>query len=101
MAALRALLARRPHGERWAVLLSSRRLDAVSPAPLDGVTVARLPFGCAGCLPAVPLRVAIARLVRAVRPVRLLVELDAPGHRDRAVALLGSDALADLVDLER
>ena len=101
--ALRALAARRPSGERWAILVNEVGMIDVDGAVLEasrasvGVRVATLPGGCICCTSQGPFREAVADALRAAQPHRLFVEptgLAAPGP---LLAALAEPPLADAV----
>lgn len=100
-AGLAALLAKRPAGERWALLAAANRLGGATAGYGDGIVVRSAPFGCFGCMPEVPLRVAINRLLREARPARLIVEIERASERERAIALVRSFGATLRLDDER
>ncbi|HQR19909.1 MAG TPA: hypothetical protein PLE54_04255 [Burkholderiaceae bacterium] len=77
-------------GERCAVIVEGAFVPLEAPS---GVTVERLAGGCPCCLGQVPLRVALVRLVRAVRPDALLLLLSQGDHAERVRALLADGSL--------
>jgi hypothetical protein len=84
-------------GERRAVLVEGAFIPLVAP---DGVAVERLTAGCPCCLGQVPLRVALVRLVRAVRPQALLLLLAGGDHLARLQALLADGSLGVRFEVE-
>ena len=76
-------------GERCAVIVEG----AFVPLEAPGTAVERLAGGCPCCLGQVPLRVALVRLVRAVRPDALLLLLSGGDHAERVRALLADGSL--------
>jgi hypothetical protein len=77
-------------GQRRAILLEG--LFAPVEVPAD-VPLERLAGGCVCCLGQVPLRVALVRLVRALRPETLLLVLAGGDHAARVKALLADGSL--------
>jgi G3E family GTPase len=81
------LLDARPAGETWAVLLNERGVAPI--APRDAVALAEVDGGCVCCTGQIALRVGLTRLLRAARPARLFLELDAvtlPALQGRSVS---------------
>lgn len=78
------LLARRPEGERWAVLvnefgevgLDGILLDGTAP----GVSIRELGGGCICCTLSLPLVIGVVELLREGKPDRLLIEASGVGH---------------------
>lgn len=97
-ALLERLMAERPPRETWAALVSARGTSG--PEPRRGVAIARLDGGCVCCTGQLALRVALTRLLRAARPARLFIELDAPSHLRAALKLLRGPWLAPVLAIE-
>ncbi|SDT11836.1 GTPase, G3E family [Halopseudomonas xinjiangensis] len=82
---LRALLAQRPAGERWAVLVNEFGQVGLDAALLDNghepdLTISEIPGGCLCCINGLPFQVGLGRLLRRARPDRLFVETSGLGH---------------------
>jgi len=81
---LRQLLAQRPAGERWALLINEFGevgLDAALLARDEaGVSFAEVAGGCLCCVNGVPFSVALGRLLRRAQPQRLFIEPSGLGH---------------------
>jgi G3E family GTPase len=90
-------LARRPAGERRAVLLTEAG-EASLPAMPDVTVVAAEP-GCICCVGQVSLRVALTRLLREARPQRLYLELGEPAHLAASLRTLRSPWLAPVITI--
>lgn len=101
--AILRLLAGRPDGERWAVLVNefgAVGLDGeVISAASGGLEVREVAGGCICCSAGLPLRVALTRLVREVRPDRLLIEPTGLAHPASIVDALRSPGLAEALAL--
>ena len=99
--ALLHLLATRPEGSRWAVLVNEFGQVGIDGATLtqDGVAVREVPGGCICCTAQLPLRVALTKLIREVRPERLLVEPTGLGHPAGVIDVLRSEDLASALEL--
>src|SRR5690349_5061130 len=81
---LSRLLAARPSGERWAVLVNDFGTAKLEPQP---DVLVREVAGCICCSAQVSLRTAVIALLRE-RPARLLIEASAAAHPDAIVAVL-------------
>lgn len=90
------LLAERPSGETWAVLLNER--GAIGLAAGDGIAVAET-GGCPCCTGQLEFRVALTRLLREARPARLFLELGAASHMSDVLTTLGNPWLAPVIGL--
>ena len=85
------LLAQKPAGERWAVLVNEFGRGGVDGAllrPGAEVWVETVSGGCACCDAALMFRVALHRLLRKARPHRLLIEPTGLGHAWRIAGIL-------------
>jgi len=85
---IRAVLALRPAGERWAVLRNSPGPDgaAADAAGSRDIQFSSVAEGCICCSAQTELRVALTRLLRESRPHRLIVE---PSPQARLGDVLG------------
>ena len=92
---LRALIARRPHAERWALLLNA----AGGIADAECVSVRQISDGCACCSARVTFRTALVQLLRESRPQRLLIELAGTGDPAGVNTVLNEAAIARAVVL--
>lgn len=99
--ALLHLLTRRPPGARWAVLVNEFGQVGIDGATLShaGVALREVPGGCICCSAQLPLRVTLTRLLREVRPERLLIEPTGLGHPAGVIDVLRSEGLASAVEL--
>ena len=81
---LRSLMAQRPHGERWAVLINEFGDIGLDSALLDGdqegVSFTEVAGGCVCCVNGVPFQVALVQLLRKTKPDRLFIEPSGLGH---------------------
>jgi len=87
--AVEAWLATSPPGRRAIVVEGA---FSVLEVPAD-VPLTRLGAGCVCCLGQVPLRVALTRMVRSVRPDAVLLVLWHGDHLERVRALLADGSL--------
>ncbi|MDD0975966.1 CobW family GTP-binding protein [Pseudomonas fontis] len=89
---IRQLLAQRPVGERWAVLINEFGqigLDAALLSTDDqGVAMGEVAGGCLCCVNGAPFQVGLGRLLRKARPDRLFIEPSGLGHPAQLLAQL-------------
>ena len=95
------LLAQRPAGSRWAVLVNEFGQVGIDGATLtqEGVAVREVPGGCICCTAQLPLRVALTKLIREIRPERLLIEPTGLGHPAGVIDVLRGEGLASALEL--
>jgi len=96
------LLENRPHGERWAVLVNEFGEVGIDGAVLHaggGFAVREVAGGCICCSGRLHLRVALTRLLREVRPDRLLIEPTGLGHPAGIIDTLRDEWLAQALDV--
>lgn len=106
---IRHLLAQRPAGERWAVIVNEFGVVGIDGTTLaaagvhDGarpaVEVREVAGGCICCAANVPLRVAITDVLRRIRPDRLLIEPSGLGHPAAILATLAEPGLAKALSI--
>ncbi|MCQ4348068.1 CobW family GTP-binding protein [Pseudomonas stutzeri] len=81
---LRELLAQKPEGERWAILINEFGQIGLDAALLtsdaDGIALGEVAGGCLCCVNGAPFQVGLGRLLRQARPDRLLIEPSGLGH---------------------
>ncbi|MGP0170454.1 CobW family GTP-binding protein [Pseudomonas sp. NCHU5208] len=89
---IRHLLAQKPAGERWAVLINEFGQIGLDAALLaqgdDGIALAEVAGGCLCCVNGAPFQVGLGRLLRKTRPDRLLIEPSGLGHPAQLLAQL-------------
>ena len=95
--ALLDALARRPAGSRWAVLVNEFGEVGVDGPVLSaaGVAVREVAGGCVCCTAGLELGVAITRLLRDVRPDRLLIEPSGAARPSAVIDALRRPGLAE------
>lgn len=98
---IRALLAQRPEGEHWAVLVNEFGEIGVDGGLLadTGVALEEIPGGCLCCVSAQMFTVGLNRLIRSRRPDRILIEPTGLGHPAEIIRTLTTppyDAALDL-----
>ncbi|WP_347902819.1 CobW-like GTP-binding protein [Pseudomonas purpurea] len=81
---IKHLLAQRPEGERWAVLINEFGQIGLDAALLttdaDGIALGEVAGGCLCCVNGAPFQVGLGRLLRKSRPDRLFIEPSGLGH---------------------
>lgn len=89
---IRQLMAQRPAGERWAVLINEFGqvgLDAALLATAeDGIALGEVAGGCLCCVNGAPFQIGLGRLLRQSRPDRLFIEPSGLGHPVQLMAQL-------------
>jgi G3E family GTPase len=93
------LLAERPHGARWAVLVNDFGEATLQKIAAGNAVLVREVAGCICCSAQVSLRTATVALLRE-RPERLLIEASAAAHPGAIVAVLREPGIASALMLE-
>lgn len=90
---IRQLLAQRPAGERWAVLVNEFGQIGLDAALLcrdeEGIAIGEVAGGCLCCVNGMPFQVGLGRLLRKARPHRLFIEPSGLGHPLQLLEQLG------------
>lgn len=99
--AIRHLLAQRPEGETWAVLVNEFGEVGIDGALLaeTGVHVREVPGGCMCCVSGLPMQIALNSLIMRSRPDRLLIEPTGLGHPRKVLRTLGGEHYRSVLDL--
>jgi len=81
---IKHLMAQRPDGERWAVLINEFGQIGLDAALLtqdaQGIALGEVAGGCLCCVNGAPFQIGLARLLRKARPHRLFIEPSGLGH---------------------
>lgn len=88
---LNGLLAQKPAGETWAVLMNEFGKIGIDQALIsqqDGIAIKAVSGGCLCCTSQLPMQVALSRLLQQ-RPDRLLIEATGLAHADQLIRQLG------------
>jgi len=95
------LVAQKPPGERWAVLVNDFGMTTLRDAPgvTEGAVMVREVAGCICCSAKVAVRTALIALIRAARPHRLLIEASAGAEPDAVLSVLREPGIAPAVVL--
>ncbi len=101
---IRSLLAQRPAGERWGVLINEFGQIGLDAALLstddDGISFAEIAGGCLCCVNGVPFQVGLGRLLRKARPDRLLIEPSGLGHPGQLLVQLAAKPWQQLLAVQ-
>jgi len=95
------LLKQKPENENWAVLVNEFGKVGIDGAIFSaaGATVKEIAGGCLCCALSVPFQVSINRLLKDVRPDRLLIEPTGLGHPKKVLDMLVSGAFKEALDV--
>ncbi len=97
------LIAHKPPGERWAVLVNEFGRVGIDQAMFDerdDVAVHALPGGCLCCQLSTVLQASLVQLLRRQRPDRLIIEPSGLGHPAGLIELLGGEAFHGVLALK-
>ena len=99
--ALMALFRSKPVHEKWAVLVNEFGQTGIDGAELSGagITVREVAGGCMCCAAKVSMEVTLNRLLREVKPDRLLIEPSGLGHPAGLIDILRGEYLSKAIDL--
>ena len=102
------LLAQKPAGERWAILVNEFGEIGIDGAMLtgqyseqEGVFVGEVPGGCMCCSASLPMQIALNRLLKRARPHRLVIEPSGLGHPVEVLEVLSSKPYQDTLSIEK
>lgn len=90
---IRHLLAQKPEGEKWAVLVNEFGEIGIDGGLLadSGAVLKEIPGGCMCCVNGLPMQVGLNMLLQQAKPDRLLIEPTGLGHPKQILSLLGSE----------
>lgn len=106
--AIRHMLASKPAGETWAVLVNEFGEVGIDGSLLNGtsgqggggeVVIREVPGGCMCCSSGLPMQVALNQLIRRANPDRLLIEPTGLGHPREMLATLDQPMYGDLLQV--
>ncbi len=101
---IRQLMAQRPEGERWAVLINEFGQIGLDAALLatgkDGIALGEVAGGCLCCVNGAPFQVGLGRLLRQSRPHRLFIEPSGLGHPAQLLKQLSEVPWAGVLDVQ-
>ena len=95
------LIKQKPKNENWAVLVNEFGKIGIDGAIYAdaGVTVKEIAGGCLCCVVGVPFQISLNRLLKEVRPDRLLIEPTGLGHPEKVLNMLVSGANQQVLDV--
>ncbi len=95
------LLRQKPENENWAVLVNEFGKVGIDGAiyKAAGVTVKEIAGGCLCCAVGLPFQVSVNRLVKQIRPDRLLIEPTGLGHPEKVLKMLAEGSFKSVLDL--
>lgn len=98
---LRHLLAQKPEGEKWAVLVNEFGEVGIDGALLadSGAVLKEIPGGCMCCVNGLPMQVGLNMLLQQAKPDRLLIEPTGLGHPKQILSLLTSEVYKNWLTL--
>ncbi|KTS25925.1 CobW family GTP-binding protein [Pantoea stewartii] len=96
------LLAHKPAGENWAVLVNEFGEVGIDGALLAnrGATLKEIPGGCMCCVNGLPMQIGLNRLLKQTKPDRLLIEPTGLGHPRQLLTMLTSPAYEPWLTLQ-
>ena len=99
---LKAILAQKPAGEVWAVLVNEFGQIGLDGALLEadaGIAIHEVVGGCLCCTSQLPMQVGLARLLTKTKPTRLFIEPTGLGHPLQLLEQLSEPHWARALDL--
>lgn len=98
---LRHLLANKPAGEQWAVLVNEFGEIGIDGALLaeTGAVLKEIPGGCMCCVNGLPMQVGLNMLLKQAKPDRLLIEPTGLGHPKQILDMLSAAVYQPWIDL--
>jgi G3E family GTPase len=99
---LKHLLAQKPLGETWAVLVNEFGQIGLDGALLDvdeGIAIHEVVGGCLCCTSQLPMQVGLSRLLTKTKPTRLFIEPTGLGHPLQLIEQLSEPHWARALDL--
>jgi len=101
---IQSLLAQKPEGERWAVLVNEFGEVGVDGALLShpeesGVYIREVPGGCMCCASGLPMQIALNMLLAKAKPHRLLIEPTGLGHPKEVLQTLTAEHYKEVLDV--
>lgn len=95
------LLAHKPAGEKWAVLVNEFGEVGIDGALLadSGALLKEIPGGCMCCVNGLPMQVGLNTLLRQGKPDRLLIEPTGLGHPKQILDMLTAEVYQPWLDL--
>ncbi|MBR9727306.1 GTP-binding protein [Shewanella intestini] len=102
---IKQLLAQKPAGERWAVLVNEFGQVGIDAGLLDSpqqhteLLIKQVPGGCMCCAAGLPTKVAINQIIQQLNPDRLLIEPTGLGHPKEILRTLQNEYFKPILSL--
>ncbi|BCG63439.1 MAG: hypothetical protein methR_P1149 [Methyloprofundus sp.] len=95
------LFKQKPKNENWAVLVNEFGKIGIDGAIYSaaGITVKEVAGGCLCCAVGLPFQVSVNRLLKEVRPDRLLIEPTGLGHPKKVLEMLVAGSFKEVLEL--
>ena len=95
------LLKQKPADEKWAILVNEFGTIGIDGAIFTaaGATVKEIPGGCLCCAVGLPFQVGVNRLLKQVKPDRLLIEPSGLGHPKKVLDMLLDGFFKNVLDM--
>lgn len=99
--AVRHLLANKPEGERWSILVNEFGEIGIDGALLQDTNaqIKEVPGGCICCVADLPMRMALNMLISKTNPDRILIEPTGLGHPTDIIGSLAGENYQSVLDL--
>ncbi|TGN40347.1 CobW family GTP-binding protein [Marinobacter confluentis] len=99
--AIQSLLAKKPAGETWAVLVNEFGEAGIDGHLLEGqgAVVREVPGGCMCCVAGLPMQMGLNMLIKQAQPDRLLIEPTGLGHPKQILETLQSEFYRDVLEI--
>jgi G3E family GTPase len=103
---INSLLANKPAGEKWAVLVNEFGEIGVDGsllqdnAPTGEVMIREVPGGCMCCAAGLPMQVALNQLIAKAKPDHLIIEPTGLGHPAEILATLSQPFFRSVIDIK-
>ncbi|WP_428943544.1 CobW family GTP-binding protein [Pantoea sp. FN060301] len=96
------LLAAKPEGEKWAVLVNEFGEVGIDGALLaeSGAILKEIPGGCMCCVNGLPMQVGLNMLLKQAKPDRLLIEPTGLGHPKQILDMLSAEVYRPWLTLD-
>ncbi|MGF1765277.1 CobW family GTP-binding protein [Aliivibrio kagoshimensis] len=106
--AILQLMAKKPKGERWAVLVNEFGEIGIDGSLFQGqqnkkqhVFIREVPGGCMCCAAGLPMQIALNQLLSEAKPDRLFIEPTGLGHPKEVLQVLSSEHYRKVISLQK
>lgn len=99
--AIQYLIKQKPEAERWAIIVNEFGQIGIDGALLenDSVQIKEIPGGCLCCVSSQSLNVGLNKIIREVKPHRILIEPTGLGHPKKLIESLTGEFYKTVLDL--